>query len=41
MDTPEDLIEKEFFKSPNYSNDISIYEEFKDYTYNNLEDNTE
>ena len=42
MNTPEDLIEKEFYKSPNfqyYSNDISIYEEFKkDYTYNNLED---
>lgn len=39
MDTPEDLIEKEFFKSPNYSNDISIYEEFKkDYTYNKLDD---
>jgi len=38
MDTPEDLIKKEFFRSPYYSNDISIYEEFKkDYTYNNLE----
>lgn len=39
MDTPEDLIEKEFYKSPSYKNDISIYEEFKkDYTYNHLED---
>lgn len=39
MDTPEDLIEKEFYKSPSYRNDIIIYEEFKkDFIYNHLED---